>query len=195
MLEHVLKLRLLPGAIDHNDGRLSPRHFTHLSLVVLQNLLNDLGDGLPVGLLFHDDLSDVLHSLLDDGLLFRHLLEHVLDHLSEHRLLGHFQPLDHLLVGSKDLLLAQDLLDLPLGDFPCAVLVLLIHVAVLVAMRHAVGVLLLAAGGACSEPAARLLRDFFPVIAGLVSAAATATDRLAGLAAFACDGFALFFVI
>jgi len=190
MLEHVLKLRLTPGAVDHNDGRFSPRHFAHLSLVVLQNLLNDLGDGFLVLLLFHDDLSDVLHLLLDDGLLLHHRLEHVLDHLSEHRLLRQLQPLDHLLVGSQDLLLALHLLDLPLGDLPRAVLVLLVHVAVLVFVLHLLPFLLgLAALGASSQPAARLLRDFGPVVALLGGAAATAADSLARLAALAVDGF------
>lgn len=134
MLEHVLQLGLLVSAIDHNDGRLCPRDFAHLSLVVLQDLLNDLGHRLTVGHLLHDDLSNILNYLLDDGLLFLHELLLVLDNLAEHLLLTQSQSLDHLLVGFEDLLLAKHFLNLPLGDFARAVLVLLVDVAVLVAM-------------------------------------------------------------
>ena len=188
MLEHVLKLGLRPGAVDHDYGRFSPGNFAHLSLVVVQNFLDDLGHGLSVGPLFHDDLGDVLDLLFDDGLVLQHLLEDVLDHLSCDVLLGQHESLDQLLLGLEDRLLSHDFLDLPFGDLPRAVLVLLVHVTVLVAMLHSL-VLLFASGGASSSPAACPLSDFTPVTIGLVSAAATAAARFARPAALAGDGF------
>jgi len=136
MLKHVFKLGLGPGAVDHHDGRLSPRNFAHLSLVVLQNALDDLGHGLSVGYLFHDDLSDVLDFLFDDGFLFQHLLHHVLDHLAENLLLLQLQSLDQSFFGSEYHLGALDFLDLPFGDLARAELVLIVDVAVLVAMLY-----------------------------------------------------------
>jgi len=136
MLKHVFKLGLGPGAVDHHDGRLSPRNFAHLSLVVLQNALDDLGHGLSVGYLFHDDLGDVLDFLFDDGFLFQHLLHHVLDHLAENLLLLQLQSLDQSFFGSEYHLGALDFLDLPFGDLARAELVLIVDVAVLVAMLY-----------------------------------------------------------
>ena len=116
------------------------------------------------------------------------MLEDVLDHLSCDVLLGQHESLDQLLLGLEDRLLSHDFLDLPFGDLPRAVLVLLVHVTVLVAMLHSL-VLLFASGGASSSPAACPLSDFRPVTRGLVSAAATAAARFARPAALAGDGF------
>jgi len=120
------------------------------------------------------------------------LLEDVLDHLSCDVLLGQHESLDQLLLGLEDSLLSHDFLDLPFGDLPRAVLVLLVHVTVLVAMLHPL-VLLLASGGASSRHAACPLSDFTPVTIGLVSAAATAAARFARPAALAGDGFIFIF--
>jgi len=187
MLEHVLQLGLLVSAVDHDDGGFSPGYFAHLSLVVIQSLLNDLGHGLSVGHLFHDDLSHVLLFMLNDGLLFTDELLLVLDHLAEHLLLPQSQSLDYLLFGFEHLLPADHFLYLPFSDCSRAVLVLLIYVAVLVTMLDSV-VLGFASGGACSEAAAGLLRDSGPVVSGLVSATPTTSGRLAASLAVALDG-------
>lgn len=111
--------------------------------------------------------------LAQDRLRLSHSLRLELNLLLVAGLLPEHKPLNHLGVGSQDLLTPLDSLHLPPSLLAGAVLLFFVHVAVFVTMEL-VGKIFHFTTGAGLQFTARLLRDIAPECAGLVVAAAAA---------------------
>jgi len=168
-LKHVLQLRPVKSLGDKLDQLCLPLLLLHLSLLDHADFLDNFSDGLFAHLLYQDDLGDLLLLLPQNGLLLTNRLRLVLDLLLHPGLFLQLESLDDLLDGPEHLLLSFDRLHLPLGLLSCAVLVLLMYMAVLVDVEL-VG---LDAAGACAQFTAGFLLNVVPESASLVVAAAT----------------------
>jgi len=180
-LKHVLQLRPVKSLGDKLDQLCLPLLLLHLSLLDHADFLDNFSDGLFAHLLYQDDLGNLLLLLPQNGLLLTNRLRLVLDLLLHPGLFLQLESLDDLLDGPEHLLLSFDRLHLPLGLLSCAVLVLLMYMAVLVDVEL-VG---LDAAGACAQFAAGFLLNVVPESASLVVAAATTPGSAARATALA----------